>query len=88
MNIRKRKLATADTKLTMRVDPFCSTQFISLPCKETILGSRKSEYQQKVLSLRRPLFFQNLFIESWFLNGSKAPLATISVLKKFHCESI
>ena len=53
--------------------------------KETIL--RKSEYHQKVLKFKKTSpISQNLFIERRFLNGSTAPLATISVSKRFHSE--
>ena len=55
--------------------------------KETVL--RKSEDQQKVLKFRKTSpFSQNLFIESMFWNGITAPLATISVSKRFHSERI
>ena len=55
--------------------------------KETVL--RKSEYQQKVLKFKKTSpFSENLFIESRFWNGSTAPLATISVSKRFHSERI
>ena len=46
--------------------------------RETI--SRKSSNQQKML--KNSPFSQNLYIESRFLNGNTAPLATILVLKK------
>ena len=55
--------------------------------KETV--HRKSRDQQKVLKFKKTFpFSQNLFIESRFLNGSTAPLATISVSKRFHSERL
>ena len=55
--------------------------------KETIL--RKSEYQRKVLKFKKTSpFSQNLFNESRFLIGSTAPLAIISVSKRFYSERI
>ena len=47
----------------------------------------KSEYQQNVLKFKKTSpFSQNLFIESRFLNGSVAHLATISVSKRCHTQ--
>ena len=66
---------------------FEETKQEQLSIKETIL--RKSEHQQKVLRFKKTSpFSQNLFIESRCLNGSTAPLATISVSKRFHSERI
>ena len=61
--------------------------FKMLTPKETI--HRKSEDQQKVLKFKKTSpFSQNLFIESKYLNGSTAPLATISVSKRFYSERL
>ena len=55
-----------------------------LQSKMIKIKERKSKYQQKVLKFKKSsLFSQNLFIESRFLNGSAAPLATIQFLKLF-----
>ena len=63
------------------------TERYDVHIKEIIL--RKYEYQQKVLKFQKTsLLSQNMFIESRFLNGSTAPLATISILKRFHSERI
>jgi len=68
---------------SMQTLSFCNI----VDSKETI--HRKSKDQQKVLKFKKTSpFFQNLFIESRFLNGSTAPLATISASKRFHSERI
>ena len=68
---------------------FFSINLLRNDKKLSVTVQRKSEYQQKVLKFKKtsPISL-NLFIESRFWNGSTAPLATISVSKRFHSERI
>ena len=53
--------------------------------KETI--TMKSSNYQNVLKFKKTsTFSENWFIESWFLNGSTAPIPNILVSNRFHIE--
>ena len=80
-------------RLVMLTFEVCTKHFYIeyLVSDSTIQGNYTKEIQnqQKVLKfMKTSPFSKNFFIESRFLNGITASLATISVSKRFHSKRI